>query len=64
MTARILKDTEIADLAKGLLDGGPVELPRDVNHDDTIDRLIGWAPGLQEVHIAEDTVEDGIILMP
>lgn len=61
---RIIDDTEIAELAKGLLDGGPVELPADVNQDNAIDRLIGWAPGLQDVHIAEDTPEDGVILMP
>lgn len=57
-----LTDPEIQDLATQLLKGGPVQLPQGANVDDTVDRLIGWAPGLQEVHIAEETELDGIIL--
>lgn len=59
---RILDDAEIKVLADELLAGGPVQLPEGANADDTLDRLIGWAPGLQETHIAEETEGDGIII--
>jgi hypothetical protein len=62
MVSRILTDEELDTLAKELLDGGPCGLPEGADADDTIDRLQGWAAGLQEVHIAEDTPGDGIIL--
>jgi hypothetical protein len=60
---RILTDAEIDDLAKEFQDGGPVRCPEGVDVDQVLDQLRTRHSGLQEVHVAEETKADGIILM-
>lgn len=61
--ARILTDAEIDDLAKEFEDGGPVQLPEGADVDETLSSLRARHSGLQEVHVAEETEGDGVILM-
>jgi hypothetical protein len=61
---RILDDKEMDALAAHFQGGNPVELPEGADVDDTLTRLRirTWA-NLENVHVAEETEGDGIILM-
>lgn len=63
MPERILTIGEIDELALQFADGGPVQLPEGAAVDDTLDQLRNRHSSLQEVHVAEETAGDGIILM-
>lgn len=60
---RVLTDDEIDALAREFEDGGPVRCPEGVDVDATLDALRTRHSTLQEVHVAEETKADGIILM-
>lgn len=58
---RLLSDEELTALVPQFADRGPVQLPEGVDAHDTLKRL-RKLPGLREVHIAEETELDGVIL--
>lgn len=59
---RKLSDDEIAVLAEDLIDGGPCELPKGADPNYALEQLRVWRPGLEGVHIAEETPGDGVTL--
>jgi hypothetical protein len=60
---RVLTDAEIDTLAVEFKEGGPVQCPTDTDVDQVLDQLRTRHSNLQEVHVAEETQGDGIILM-
>ena len=61
-TQRKLSDIEISELAQDLLAGGPTGLPDGTDPTDALERLRVWAPGLDGVHVADESPGDGVIL--